>query len=281
MSAIPFQRSPSKNARRSMSQIRHLEGRELDLTTPSAAVTAKLKQKQRVEEDLQEAITALKKPNRGLAAGGYLDDVERRSLGQSNRSRKQLNPVRKEVKDVQVTATPRMGRRTRDVVEQTPRHPYHMSNPFARLTTSGAPPSSDLCILSSGTRSATVIPGTVHRSATARNLAHSSITETPSKAPNLRRFSSEAVRRTIFATPSKPTSAGRDRLPPSATQVFESPAKVVDSSPPPQPAAVITPTRSVHVSVEGTVPVSFSRPSQPDEPSIYAALGWDDYDDLA
>jgi DNA replication regulator SLD3 len=277
MSAIPFQRSPSKNARRSMSQIRHLEGRELDLTTPSAAVTAKLKQKQRVEEDLQEAISALKKPNRGLAAGGYVNDLERRSLGPSSRSRKQPNPVRKVVKDVQVTATPRMGHRTRDMFEHTPQHPYHMSNPFSRLTTAEAPPSSDFCITSSGARPAYVVPGTVHRSATARTLTHPSIAETPSKAPTIRSFSSGAARRTIFATPSKPTSAGKG-VPVSATHVFETLAKD-RISPPSQPAVIATPTKTVHVSVEETAALSFSRPSRPEEPSIYAALGWDD-DDL-
>jgi len=219
----------------------------------------------------------LKKPNRGLAAGGYVNDLERRSLGSSGRSRKQPNPVRKVGKDVQVTATPRMGHRTRDVFEHTPRQPYHINNPFSRLTTSEAPPSSDSCIPSSGARAMSVVPGTVHRSATARTLAHPNIVETPSKAPTIRSFSSGAARRTIFATPSKPTSAG-NRGPVSATHVFETPAKV-HSSPPPQPAVVATPTKTVHVSIEEMAPISFSRPSQPKEPSIYAALGWDDDDD--
>jgi DNA replication regulator SLD3 len=285
LSAIPFQRSPSKSARRSMSHFRHLEGRELDLTTPSAAVSAKLKQKQRVEEDLKEAITALKKPNRGLIAGGYVDDIEKRSLGPTKRSRKQPNPVRQEVKDVQVTATPRVGRRTRDVVEQTPHHHYHISNPFTRLATVERPPVSDFFIPSSGARSASVVPGTVHRSATARTIAHSSIAETPSKAPNTQTFDSGATRRSIFATPSKPMSASKRGESLSAPHVFESPARVLGSTPPiaakaAHVAVAATPTKPVHVSTAETVSIPYTKPVREEEPSIYAALGWDDDDDL-
>jgi DNA replication regulator SLD3 len=282
LSAIPFQRSPSRDTRRSMSQYRHLEGRELDLTTPSAAVTAKLKQKQRVEEELKEAITALKKPNRGLAAGGYVEEVERRSLGPSSRSRKQLNPTRKVVKDVQVTATPRVGRRTKDMVEQTPNH-HHISNPFARLSTSAAPSSSDFFIPSSGACQQAMVPGTVHRSATARHLVHQNVAETPSKAPNTKAFDSGAARRTIFATPSKPSMASTSR---SASHIFESPIKTIGSSPPtsanvPQTAVAATPIKSLSVPVSEARPAISLKPVQDEEPSIYASLGWDDDDDFA
>jgi DNA replication regulator SLD3 len=279
LSTIPFQRSPSKNNRRSMSQYRHLEGRELDLTTPSAAVTAKLKQKQRVEEDLKEAITALKKPNRGLAAGGYVDDVERRGAGPSSRSRKQLNPTRKVVKDIQVTATPRMGRRTKDMVEQTPIHRSQIGNPFGRLATSAVPSPSAFCIPSSGSRQPAVVPGTVHRSATGRHLVHHNIAETPSKAPNAKVFDSGAARRTIFTTPSKPSvTAGTDK------HVFETPAKVASNSPPAfanvlHTAVFATPTKPTGIPPTEATSAACSKKDQVEECSIYAALGWDDDDD--
>ena len=183
LSAIPFQRSPSKSARQSMSQMKHLQGRQIDLSQPSAAAAAKLKQKQRVEEDLQEAISALKKPNRGLAAGDYMAAIEQHGFGSTNRSRKQKNPVRKTVKDVQVSATPRMGRRTKNMVEQTPSR--HRQPSFARVPAGEAARSSDFCIPSSAARQpASIVPGTVQRSATARDLAHSCVVETPSKAPH-------------------------------------------------------------------------------------------------
>jgi hypothetical protein len=284
LSAIPFRRSPSRNNRRSVSQYRHLEGRELDLTTPSAAVTAKLKQKQRVEEDLKEAITALKKPNRGLAASGYVDDVERRGLGPASRSRKQPNPVRKVVKDIQVTATPRVGRRTKDMVEQTPyhHHPHGISNPFARFSTTTAPHSSEFCIPASGSRQPAMVPATVQRSATARNLAHQNVAETPSKAPNIKTFDSGAARRTIFATPLKPNVvAPRDGSVEPASHVFDTPAKVIGSSPPtkanvPPTTITATPTKSLGAYAEDRAAAC----SANEEPSIYAALGWDDDDDV-
>ncbi|KAH7095997.1 DNA replication regulator SLD3-domain-containing protein [Paraphoma chrysanthemicola] len=260
------------------------EGRELDLTTPSAAVTAKLKQKQRVEDELKEAITALKKPNRGLAAGGYIEDMERRSLGPASRSRKQANPTRKMVKDVQVTATPRVGRRTKDMIEQTPNHHYHTGNPFAGRSTTAAPRLSDFCIPSSGgPQPASVIPGTVQRSATGRHLAHASIAETPSKAPNTKVFESGGVRRTIFATPLKPTRASHDAEGSSTSHIFESPAKVVGSSPPADtwamPATVATPTKPVNTSPVETISAALPKPVRDTEPNIYAALGWDEDDD--
>ncbi|KAI8936381.1 hypothetical protein NX059_006793 [Plenodomus lindquistii] len=289
MAAIPFQRSPSKSARQSMSQIRHLQGRQIDLNRPSAAAEAKIKHKQRVEEDLQEAILALKRPNRGLAAGGYVADKEQRGLGLVSKSRKQANPVRRVVKDVQVTATPRVGRRTRNMIEQTPIHEPSY-NPFVRDATDGAPTLSEFCIPSSAAHPPEpMVPATGHRSASGRrSLAHSNIAETPSKAPNTKSFSSSgAARRTIFETPSKPTGPHSGARLPAPSHVFETPAKVANRSPPAYtmatPAvAAGTPTNSVPASPNMAGPIAFSLPKgSGTETSIYDALGWndDDYDD--
>jgi DNA replication regulator SLD3 len=282
LSAIPFQRSPStKSARQSMSQIRHLQGRQIDLAQPSAAAAAKLKHKQRVEEDLQEAISALKKPNRGLAAGGYVATNEQRGLGLPSKSKKPT--VRKNIKDVQVSATPRVGKRTKNMVEQTPVH--HHYHPLVRLSSAKAPPSSDFCIPSSGAKAAAIVPATGHRSSTARNPAQASIAETPSKAPNTKTFSSDRVRRKIFATPSKSAVASPDSRLPAPSHVFETLAKSIRSSPPTNvsftpPAVVVTPTRTVPVSASEAAPIPFSVPANDDaEPSIYDALGWNDDDD--
>jgi len=285
LSSIPFRRSPSKSNRQSMSQIRHLQGRKIDLAQPSAAASAKMKQKQRVEEDLQEAILALKKPNRGLAAGGYVTDNEQRGLGLPNKSRKPTTTVRKTTKDVQVSATPRAGRRMKNVVEQTPSH-LHRHNPFIRLPAGEAPGSSDLCIPSSGVRpSAFMIPATGHGRPTARDLAQSTIAETPSKVPDSRVFSSEPVRRKIFATPAKvaaPSPDGRQSPPP---QVLETPVKGVGNSPPgnsnsPPPRVDATPSKSGSGLSKGFHPVPFSLPDTHEaETSIYDALGWNDDDD--
>ncbi|KAL1792093.1 hypothetical protein ACET3X_009844 [Alternaria dauci] len=278
LSAIPFRRSPSKSARQSMSQIRHLQGRQIDLAQPSAAASAKIKHKQRVEEDLQEAILALKKPNRGLAAGGYVADLEQRGLGLPNKSRKPAVTVRKTIKDVQVSATPRVNKRTKNMVEQTPTH--HHYDPFVRPPGAEAPSSSGLRVPSSGVRPpAAMVPATGHRHTMARNLAQSGIAETPSKAPNSQPFSTDTVRRKIFATPLKatgPALGGRDL---AESHVFETPVKTRGSSP--------------HDDTDLALPTLFATPTKPlfapaalaavgngnVEPSIYDALGWNDDDD--
>ncbi|OAL50525.1 hypothetical protein IQ07DRAFT_621294 [Pyrenochaeta sp. DS3sAY3a] len=276
LSAIPFQRSPSKSARSSMSQMKHLQGRQIDLTQTSAAAAAKLKQKQRVEEDLQDAISALKKPNRGLAAGGYVADIERRGLGLNNKSRKPAHPTRKVAQDVQVSATPRVGRRTKNMIEQTPSRHHH--NPLQSLV-ADAPPSGETHIPSSA------VPATVQRSATGRSLAHSSITETPSKAPNIKSFSSGAARRTIFATPLKSGASSANRDVPVSAHVFETPTTTRVHSPPMDgnftlPAINATPTKTIPISASWSQPTAISEPAKGNtEASIYDALGWNDDDD--
>jgi hypothetical protein len=284
LSAIPFRRSPSKSARQSMSQIRHLQGRQIDLAQPSAAASAKMKHKQRVEEDLQEAILALKKPNRGLAAGGYIADIEQRSLGLANKSRKPTVTVRKTIRDVQVSATPRAGRRTKNMVEQTPTH--HHFDPFIRPPGAEAPPSSEFCVPSSGVRPpATIVPATGHRHTTARSLAQSGIAETPSKAPNMQPFSTDSVRRKIFATPLKAAASSSDDRGFAQSHVFETPAKALGSPPRSDTdltlaAVAATPTRSVSASASEVAPITLAFANKDDaEPSIYDALGWNDDDD--
>lgn len=233
LSAIPFQRSPSNAARQSASHLKLLKGREMDLNTTSKAAAARASQRKRVEEDLQEAISALKKPNRGLAAGSYADDMERRglgSLGSVSRSRKPVNTVRKIQKDVQVTATPSARRRTKDMVQQTP---MHRDNPFIRPRPSDVPPSSDLRIPSSAVRlPSSIIPATVQRSASAHTSAPQGIAETPSKPRGSKVFSIPAPSgRKILRTPSKAKMARLPlESPPHGLEL--TPTKLITSSPP-------------------------------------------------
>jgi hypothetical protein len=256
LSAIPFQRSPSAASRHSMATLKQLTRREIDLA-PTAAATAKIRQKKRVEEDLKEAITALKKPNRGLAAGGYADELEKRKLGSgmANKSKKQANPVRKLTKDVLVSETPRAVRRIADMVEGTPAHPR---NPFMSTSRSDTPSSSAFCIPSSIVRPSTsMVPGTTSRSGTRHNAVQSSVSETPSKGPSARKlfssqetgsnsvkmhkklpppfklaapkFSDDPPQRppdAVFETPSRPRSRHHDVGPPKGTKaIFSTPVK--------------------------------------------------------
>jgi DNA replication regulator SLD3 len=223
----------------------------------------------------------LKKPNRGLAAGGYVADNEQRGLGLPNKSRKPTVTVRKTIKDVQVSATPRVGKRTKNMVEQTPTH--HHYDPFVRPPEAEAPSSSGFCVPSSGVRPpAAMVPATSHRHTTARNLAQSGIAETPSKAPNSQPFSTDSVRRKIFATPLKaaaPSSGSRDLGQP---HVFETPVKTRGSSPHDDtdlalPALFATPTRPVSVPASVVTSAALTATDNKDaEPSIYDALGWND-----
>lgn len=257
----------------------------MDLTATSAAAAAKLKHKARVADDLKEAIATLKKPNRDLAAGSYMAEIEKRGLGSANRSRKQANPMRKVVKDVQVTATPRVGRRTKNMVEQTPVH-YHQ-DPFVRPPPTEATSQSDLVIPSSGIRQpSSVVPGTIQRGVTARELAQPGIAETPSKAPTTKLFTSGTARRTIFATPVKSSTRLFDADPHPTSNIFETPVKAVRSSPPTKnnampPVIAATPVKAA-ISREQIAPIAFATPAkQAEEPSIYDALGWNDDDDFA
>ena len=284
LSTIPFQRSPSR-ARQSMSQLRHLQGREMDLTTTSAAAAAKLKHKARVEDEIKEAIATLKKPNRDLAAASYMADIEKRGLGSANRSRKPTNTVKRVVKDIQVTATPRAGRRTKNMIEQTPVH-FHQ-DPFVRPTATEPTPMNEFCIPSSGVRQTpSIIPGTIQRGITARELAHSGVAETPSKAPTTETFNLGPARRTIFATPVKSSTRLFEADSHPASNIFETPVKAVASSPPINrdtmpPVVAATPVKATASNMD-SAPITFATPANiVEEASIYDALGWNDDDDFA
>ncbi|KAL6708438.1 hypothetical protein ACN47E_002701 [Coniothyrium glycines] len=285
LSAIPFQRSPSKGARRSMSQMRHLQGRQIDLAQPSAAATAKIKQRQRVEEDLQDAILALKKPNRGLAAGSYAADLEQRALGVTTKSRKPANPVRKSAKEVQVSATPRVGRRTKDMIAQTPNH--NQQYDFTKVSAGEAALSSSFWGPSAGAQpSSPMVPATAQRSAAAgRSLVQPGIAETPCKAPNTQSFSSGAVRRTIFATPSRVAGSPAAFEQGVQPDLFATPAKKGGGSPRSRPnlsVSTIAATPTKVMPAAGTRADAYgatARATEDMEPSIYDALGWNENDD--
>ncbi|KAL1599588.1 hypothetical protein SLS60_007391 [Paraconiothyrium brasiliense] len=278
LSAIPFQRSPSNAARQSASHLKLLKGREMDLNTTSKAAAARAMQRKRVEEDLRDAISTLKKPNRGLAAGSYADDIEKRGLGSlgsassANRSRKPANPVRKIMKDVQVTATPSARRRVKDMVQQTP---MHHDNPFVRPRPSDGHPSSDFCIPSSAARPppSSVVPATVQRSATARTTVPQGVAETPSKPQGIRKFSIPAPNgRKILTTPSKARTVYMAfDSPPQAVKA--TPTKAIGSSPPnnnknhlaPTPRTLFaTPLKKAAPAQIAESPLpAFSRPAEP------------------
>ena len=60
--------------------------REVDFHTKSQATEAKLKQKARVEQELQGAIAALKRPNPRMAVKDLVEDAEKRAAASNSRS---------------------------------------------------------------------------------------------------------------------------------------------------------------------------------------------------
>lgn len=76
------------SGRGGLSQSRKLIHREVDLRAVSTSHESKLKKKALVEEELRNAITVLKKPNRGLAVKDYVGSAEQRTevVGRRQRS---------------------------------------------------------------------------------------------------------------------------------------------------------------------------------------------------
>jgi hypothetical protein len=306
---IPLARPSHRD---SLSQLRHLQQRQVDLTAISAATDAKLRQKAKIEQDLKDAIDTLKRPNRGQAVKELADAADQRSLGSASMRKKTMGPVRKvlqNVRNVQVTATPRH-RRTFNALA-----PPKLERD-EEAEEQRAPSSGDYFISSSGYRSSKVdkigatpaacrlkpVDGTLEVSATpSRNnfqrLAddellsdHIGITPSRETASTLKpKLSKEAKpgaqqclsfqdfmrsqmsNKKATATPLKSTTEKLTLHANSATpaSIFATPSKrasVVQNAMPentPLKAATTTPLAN----------------SDAEEPSLYDALGWNDYDD--
>ncbi|KAI9844426.1 MAG: hypothetical protein M1837_005627 [Sclerophora amabilis] len=116
LSAVPERSSQGKVANRTgIQNSRRFGQREVDLSAAAKANDALIKRKATVAEDLKNAITALKKPNRGLAVKELVEFSEKRALSNHAISRG-FNKAAGTITGcaVQVMATPR-GNRKRDV----------------------------------------------------------------------------------------------------------------------------------------------------------------------
>ncbi|MCJ1400190.1 hypothetical protein MMC11_003394 [Xylographa trunciseda] len=103
LSTIPTSRPSLQHSKR-------YSQREVDLTAVSQATEAKLQRKAAIEQELQGAIAALKRPNPRMAVKELVDSAERRVAGVS-KSRKSKNPIRNPLgQGVQVMATPKHNR---------------------------------------------------------------------------------------------------------------------------------------------------------------------------
>ena len=104
LSNIPLHRPSLQESRRYIQ-------REVDFDAVDRATKAKLLRKAAIEQELQGAIEAMKKPNARMAVKDYVDSAERRSALGNTKSRKSKNPTRNpSAPGIQVEATPKVGR---------------------------------------------------------------------------------------------------------------------------------------------------------------------------
>ncbi|KAH8662996.1 DNA replication regulator SLD3-domain-containing protein [Tricladium varicosporioides] len=295
LSGIPDSQSLEAN-RGGVLNSKRFSRREVDLSAlaPIPDKDTKAQKKAKIDAELKEAISALKKPNRELAGKALAETAEKRSVSAS-RPRKPKNPTRNPLfqAGVQITATPKASR-TNDIFARfkPPELPGHSEEP-----------SPDLIPRSSAPR----IPQSVQReptSASLRNPFLDSVQATPTRRSSsasqlLGRAMGEGgclpssplhVRKSsaqLFATGSVPDSARKiPSTPRTIRNITETPVKkrpepsLVHGHPEPghdgnkenvgeleQGSKYIEPSRDTDRSAQQEV-------------DIYKSLGWDDGDDI-
>jgi DNA replication regulator SLD3 len=321
MSVSMFDIPTAKPATRGTSvQLKHLQARQIDINALTIATEKKLRQKAKIEEELKGAINTLKKPNRGLAVKEYVDNTEQRSLGSTSMRKKTAALSRKilhNVNNVQVTATPRNVRKTDALVPVTAnktRVDHH--DEVAPSSGDICIPSSTVRPSSSG-RTSFKQPVFVSNG----NAAANSVVDTPSRGrPKTVSFSnfdelplssSSSLANPPFATSCHTEPALAQTPNRASTNIFHFPS--IRSQPtsedmfphtPSKPNRVETETAAISATPQKTSSRSLvaTVPQTPDPPKttavpqntidshhvdlddgtdIYAALGWDDFDELA
>ncbi|EHL02415.1 hypothetical protein M7I_1490 [Glarea lozoyensis 74030] len=98
------------SGRGQVAKSKQLARREVDLGSFNAATNAKAAKQAKIDAELKDAISALKKPNRELAGKALVETAERRSTSASH-SRKSKKPVRNPLfQGIQISATPKTNR---------------------------------------------------------------------------------------------------------------------------------------------------------------------------
>ncbi|CAG8979415.1 hypothetical protein HYALB_00012448 [Hymenoscyphus albidus] len=285
LSGIPFADSQG------IIKSKQLARREVDLGSLVSSKTTKESKQAKIDAELKDAISALKKPNRELTAKSMVETAERRSTS-SVHPRKSKKPVRNPLfQGVQISATPKTNR-SRDVFSKRQQQQSHQKTREKELDTVPA-------------SSALRIPQSSVLKASPRNPRFSSIQATPT--------------RKSLSRPSSMMDLGRDRepvLPPlspchirrSSAQLF---AAIPDSAVKAAPASWAahggvqeTPVKNRSVStnfdhghpasspkfdqensrkvgVEEIIQMvesSTMKTLQQQSDSIYKSLGWDDDD---
>ncbi|KAL1634708.1 hypothetical protein SLS56_002110 [Neofusicoccum ribis] len=194
LSSIPsLKDSQTSSSRNSLSQFERFSRRQIDLEAMSKANEAKLKKKAHIEQELEKAIGTLRKPNRGAALKDVAADTDNRRL-----SRKPTTTTRKPAAAVLVGATPKRGRKTKDIVQQQATPNYRWPPGMAAFDpdddVAPPPPSSDAVVPSSAIRPTSAVPASVSRSVAPPSSSSAlpsrtqrgpgpAVDETPSRGP--------------------------------------------------------------------------------------------------
>ncbi|KAI9683484.1 MAG: hypothetical protein M1822_006024 [Bathelium mastoideum] len=286
--------------------------REVDFDAMTTAHQAKLRRKADVDRKLREAISAVQKPRRALAGRETADEAELRRGGRGGPGFKGgsgsgsagggVSQGAKERRKggVQVTATPKKGRRSADVVMVTPHRVGKFAVHGSQLPDWGdggdisggeigeeeeeeADLPSSSFVPSTGVKSRgdlSVPPTTSHGiPASARALMdrrmNEGVAETPSRGP---------AKRVSFFTSSSVTVEGRQTSQAkemASNELSETPRKASDGYLVPD-SVLVTPMASRKTNMFAADADKPSSQETRAEKSIYDALGWnDDIDDLA
>lgn len=291
-SVTPLSAVPPASARpSSMSQYQRFNQRQVDLTALTSANEAKMKKKTLIEEELRNAISTLKKPNRGLAVKDFVDSADVRMQASAGRSRKSTHTVRKAPNSVEIMATPHRGRKSKSLADGGPRYEVPEGEEETAIQQS-----SHTRIMSSTFRTqhsskpASAVPDSVAKPLGPRSRP--AMDETPSRrsAKTVTFFSQGNDSGLVAGTPSRQSALHR-------MSDFEALTSTLST----------TPTRSIRFSTVSDTPLKqndvsvFATPAKPGlsersvdraeeeepdktlaEPSIYDALGWgNDVDELA
>ena len=149
--------------------------REVDLHANSQAAEAKRSKKAKVDEELQSAIAALKKPNARMAVKELVDAADERAT--THRSKKSRHPRHLPAQAMQVMATPRRDRQGRSLTG--------LPRPAQAVTSDleNAPPSS-ICRIPCSTAKVSASPLPASRASRIMvGKAQGDVEQTPTRGP--------------------------------------------------------------------------------------------------
>jgi DNA replication regulator SLD3 len=159
LSLFPLAPGKARGRRDSVASLRHLKARQVSLNDMTTASDQRRKRKQPGEDELRDAIDAIKKPNRGMVGRELADERDQRKTGKPTKSVRSSGP-RTDRKSLQTSSGIK--------VLATPHHGRTIDHLSQDLLGQQALPASDIDnIPSSGIRGSMdgdLIPGTVGQS---------------------------------------------------------------------------------------------------------------------